>query len=75
MIKQRISEIHEETELKKSLGKLKSLLKFTENGITPNEKRINILKKLAGRFPIVTHAYLQESEVLSAYKGEWQIER
>ena len=36
VIKQRISEIHDETELKKSLGKLKSLAKFTENGITLN---------------------------------------
>ena len=75
MIKQRISEIHDETDLKKSLGKLKSLVKFTENGITLNENRINILRKLAGRFLIVTNTELPESEVVSAYKEQWQIER
>ena len=75
MVRQRISEIHDETELKKSPGKLKSLVKFTENGITLNENRINILRKLAGRFLIVTNTDLPESEVVSAYKEQWQIER
>ncbi len=75
MVRQRISEIHDETELKKSPGKLKSLVKFTENGITLNENRINILRKLAGRFLIVTNTDLPESEVVSAYREQWQIER
>ena len=60
---------------RKGLGELKSLVKFTENGSILNEKRINILKKLAGRFLIVTNTDLPESEVVSAYKDQWQIER
>ena len=75
VIKQRMSEIHDETELKKSLGKMKSLVKFTENGITLNENRINMLEKIAGRFLIVTNTDLPESEVISAYKEQWQIGR
>ena len=39
------------------------------------EYRINILKKLAGRFLIVTNTDLPESEIVSAYKEQWQIER
>ncbi|EQD74683.1 transposase IS4 family, partial [mine drainage metagenome] len=57
------------------LGKLRSLVKFTANGTSLNEKRIDILKKLAGRFLIVTNAELPEDEVVSAYKEQWQIER
>ena len=36
---------------------------------------INILKKIAGRFLIVTNTDLPESEIVSAYKEQWQIER
>ena len=38
------------------------------------ERRINILKKLAGRFLIVTNTDLPESEVVFAYKEQWEIE-
>ncbi|EQD75656.1 transposase IS4 family protein, partial [mine drainage metagenome] len=75
IVKKRISEIPDQKELKKSLGKLRSLVKFTANGTSLNEKRIDILKKLAGRFLIVTNAELPEDEVVSAYKEQWQIER
>ena len=75
IIRRKISEIPDENDLKKSLGKLKSLVKFTKNGAVPNENRINILKKLAGRFLIVTNTDLPESEIVSAYKEQWQIER
>ena len=75
IIRRKISEISDENDLKKSLGKLKSLVKFTKNGAVPNENRINILKKLAGRFLIVTNTDLPESEIVSAYKEQWQIER
>ena len=54
---------------------MKSLVKFKENSSVINEKRIDILKKLAGRFLIVTNTDLPESEVVSAYKNQWQIER
>ncbi|EQD26489.1 transposase IS4 family protein, partial [mine drainage metagenome] len=72
IVKKRISEIPDQKELKKSLGKLRSLVKFTANGTSLNEKRIDILKKLAGRFLIVTNAELPEDEVVSAYKEQWQ---
>jgi transposase len=75
IIKKKMSEIQDQKELKKSLGKLKSLVKFTKNGTDLNEKRINILKKLAGRFLIVTNTDLKGDEVVSAYKEQWQIER
>ena len=75
VIKNKTSEIPDQNDLKKSLGKLKSLVKFSENDSTLNEKRIDILKKLARRFLIVTNTDLPESEVVSAYKNQWQIER
>ena len=75
IVKKRISEIADHEELKKSLGKMKSLVKFSEDGITLNENRINILKKIAGRFLIVTNTDYSEDEVVSAYKEQWQIER
>jgi transposase len=75
VIKMKISEIHDHAELKKSLGKMKSLVKFTKNGTVLNENRINILKKIAGRFLIVNNTDLPESEVVSAYREQWEIER
>ena len=75
VIKQRILEIHDQADLKKSLGKMKSLVNFSADGAMLNEKRINILRKLAGRFLIVTNTDLPEREVVSAYKEQWEIER
>lgn len=75
IVKKKISEIKDQKELKKSLGKMKSLVKFTKNGAVLNEKRIHILKKIAGRFLVVTNTDLPEDEVVSAYKEQWQIER
>ena len=75
IVKKKISEIPDQKELKKSLGKMKSLVKFTKNGTVLNEKRIHILKKIAGRFLVVTNTDLPEDEVVSAYKEQWQIER
>ena len=75
IVKKKISEIKDQKELKKSLGKLKSLVKFSADGAVLNEKRIGILKKLAGRFLVVTNTDLPEGEVVSAYKEQWQIER
>ncbi len=75
IVKKKISEITDQKELKKSLGKLKSLVKFTVNGPMLNEKRTDILRRLAGRFLIVTNTDLKEDKVVSAYKEQWQIER
>jgi transposase len=74
-VKKKMYEIQDQKELKKSLGKLKSLVKFTENNTALNERRIEILKKLAGRFLIVTNTDLNEDEVVSAYREQWEIER
>jgi len=75
IVKKKISETPDQGDLKRSLGKLKSLVKFTKNGTVLNEERIHILKKIAGRFLIVTDTSLTDSEIVSAYKEQWQIER
>jgi transposase len=75
IMKKKISEITDQKELKISLVKLKSLVKFMGNGVVLNENRNNMLKKIAGRFLIVTNTDLPESEIVSAYKEKWQIER
>ncbi len=62
-------------ELKKSLGKLRSFVKFTGKTVSLNEKRMDVLKGLAGRFLIVTNTDLNDDETVSAYKEQWQIER
>ncbi len=75
IVKKKMSEIPDQKDLKKSLGKLKSLVKFSADGILLNERKIGILRKLAGRFLIVTNTDLPEGEIVSAYKEQWQIER
>ena len=67
--------IPDQKDLKKSLGKLKSIVKFSANGAALNEEKIDTLKRLAGRLFIVTNTDLPESEVVSAYKEQWQIKR
>ncbi len=54
---------------------MKSLVKFTNNNTILNENRINILRKIAGRFLIVTNTDLPMNDVVSSYKEQWQIER
>ena len=39
------------------------------------KKSLGTLKKLAGRFLIVTDTDMMESEVVSAYRKQWQSER
>ncbi|EQD52032.1 transposase, IS4 family, partial [mine drainage metagenome] len=73
--KKRMSEIADQKDLKKSMGKLKSLVKFSVNNTALNEKRIEILKKLVGKFLIVTNTDLPENEIVTAYREQWQIER
>ncbi len=74
-VRRRISEITDQREVRKSLGKLRSLVKFTKNGPLLNERRISILRGIAGRFLIVTNTDLMEDDAVSAYKEQWQIER
>jgi transposase len=68
-------EITDQKEMKKSLGKMKSLVKSTKNVTVLNENRINTLKKIAGRLLIVTNADLPENEIACKYKEHWQTER
>ena len=75
IVKKKIAETTDQKELKKSLGKMKSLVRFTKNGTALNENRISMLKKIAGRFLIVTNTDLTEEGIVSAYKEQWQIER
>ncbi|QRF75064.1 Transposase [Thermoplasmatales archaeon] len=70
-----MSEITDRKELKRSLGKSESLVKFTKSDAMLNEKHIGVLKKLAGRFLIVTNTDLNDKEAVSAYKEQWTIER
>jgi hypothetical protein len=44
VIKQIISELHDQADLKKSLDKIKSLVNFSVDSAVLSEKRINILK-------------------------------
>ena len=63
-VKKKISEIHDPGDLKKSLGSLKSLVKFSKNAPLLNERRINIIRKLAGRFLLVTNTDLPYGEIV-----------
>ena len=47
---------------------------FSENGGLLNERKNDILKKLAGRFMIVTDTELPDSETVFPYKEQWKIE-
>ncbi len=74
-VEKKISEIHDPGDLKKSLGSLKSLVQFTKDAAVLNEKRIDIMRKLAGRFLIVTNTDLPYGDIVSSYKEQWKIER
>jgi len=74
-VRKKISEIHDPGDLEKSLGSRKSLVKFTKNAAVLNESRIEIMRRLAGRFLIVTSTDLPYGEIVSAYKEQWKIER
>ena len=63
------------SDLKKSIGELRSLVKFTKYGAVLNWKHIGMMRKLAERFLIITNTDLKESYAVSAYKEQWEIER
>ena len=75
MVSKKMFEITDQKELKRPLGKLKSLVKLQKTGTVLKEKRIETLRKFAGRFLIVVNTDLPENEVAAAYKGQWTIER
>ena len=74
-IKRKIDERPSMSDLKKSNGKLKSFVKFTKYGAVLNWKHIGMMRKLAGRFLIITNTNLEVKDAVSAYKEQWEIER
>ncbi len=74
-VKRKIDEHPNMSDLKKSIGELKSFVKFTKDGAVLNEKHIGMMRKLAGRFLIITNTDLKERDAVSAYKEQWEIER
>ena len=74
-IRRKMSGNHSISDLKKSIGELKSFVMFTKDGAVLNEKHIEMMRKLAGRFLIVTNTDLNEKDAVSAYKEQWEIER
>ncbi|MCL5439628.1 MAG: transposase [Candidatus Thermoplasmatota archaeon] len=60
------------SDLTDALGKLKS---YTIKGKGLNEKRIGIMKKLAGRFMIISDTNLSVTDIVKGYKDLWKIER
>jgi transposase len=74
-VKRKIDERPSMSDLKKSIGELKSFVKFTKDGAVLNEKHIGMMRKLAGIFLIITNTGLKERDAVSAYKEQWEIER
>jgi transposase len=75
LVKMRMSETSDQSDLKKSLGKLRSFVNFSRNGAVMNEKRVPMLRSLAGRFMVVTNTDLPVEDIVEAYKEQWTIER
>ncbi|MEM3191158.1 MAG: hypothetical protein QXP36_02500 [Conexivisphaerales archaeon] len=69
-VKERMDEIIKLGELKKSQGELKSFVIFTKDGVSINNKRIEMMKNLAGRFLIVTNTDMDKEEFVKAYKEQ-----
>ncbi|MGC8630799.1 MAG: hypothetical protein ACP5T1_07465, partial [Thermoplasmata archaeon] len=63
------------SDLKKSLSEVKSFVKFTKDGAVLNERRIEMMKRFAGRFLIITNTDLNVKDAVSAYKEQREIER
>ena len=70
-----IMRIHGMKEGRKRLRKLKSFLIFSEDSYHVNMKKLRILRKIAGRFLLITNTSLPPKEVVEKYKDLWRIER
>ena len=75
VVNRKINECPNLSDLKKSLGELKSFVKFTKDGVTLNHRRIGMMRRLAGRFLIITNTNLEVKDAVSSYKEQWEIER
>ena len=73
IVKSIISSGKKGSDLINALGNLRSYT--TSNGTELNDKRIDEMKKLAGRFMIVSDTDLSITEIVKGYKDLWRIER
>ena len=73
IVKSIISSGRKGSDLNDALGKLRSYTK--SNGTELNEERISDMKKLAGRFMIVSDTDLHIVDIVKGYKDLWKIER
>ncbi len=54
---------------------LKSYVKIKGDKIELNRKKIEIMRKIAGKFMLVTNTELEVKEIVKRYKELWRIER
>ncbi len=74
-VRKKIAEFKDQRDLKRSLGELRPFVKFTDRGPILNGKWINIVRKLAGRFMIVTNTNIPAGDVIETYRNQWSTER
>ena len=70
-----IMRIHGMKEGRKRLRKLKSFLVFSGDTYHVNMKKLRILRKIAGRFLLITNTSLPVDDTVEKYKELWRIER
>ena len=70
-----MDENHTTGDIRKSLGELKPFVRFTRDGAFLNYKKIEMMRRLAGRFLIVTNTDMSKEDAVKAYKEQWMIER
>ncbi len=70
-----IMRIHGMKEGMKRLRKLKSFLVFSGDTYHVNMKKLRILRKIAGRFLLITNTSLPQKDIVEKYKDLWRIER
>ena len=73
-VKRKMDEHPNMSDLRKSIGELKSFVKFTKDGAVLNGNHIGMMSRLAGRFLIITNTNLEVKDAVSAYKEQWEIE-
>ncbi len=74
-VRKKMAQFRDPKDLKRSLGDLRPFVKFTGKGPVLNGKWINIVRKLAGRFMIVTNTNIPVGDVIETYRNQWSTER
>ena len=70
-----ISSKKSKEEMMNRLEGLKSYVKIKGDKIELNRKKIEIMRKIAGKFMLVTNTELEVKEIVKRYKELWRIER